>query len=158
VTGRLPRYRNLADPARFAARWRQQAACHGTDLDLFYPERGQSAGPARQVCARCPVRQPYLEYALSNRITSGIWGGQTERERRPLQSEWVQAEWRERDRAILAADAAGYTTAAIGRSFGLSRTSVTRIVHQGGHPGLDGAEPQVSPVNDGKGEHGRGGP
>jgi WhiB family redox-sensing transcriptional regulator len=158
VTGRLPRCRNLADPARFAARWRQQAACHGTDLDLFYPERGQSAGPARQVCARCPVRQPCLEYALSNRITSGIWGGQTERERRPLQSEWVQAEWRERDRAILAADAAGYTTAAIGRSFGLSRTSVIRIVHQGGHPGLDGAEPQVSPVNDGKGEHGRGGP
>ena len=158
MTGRLPRYYNLAAPARFAARWRLRAACHGTDLDLFYPERGQSAGPARQVCARCPVRQPCLEYALSNRITSGIWGGQTERERRPLQSEWVQAEWRERDRAILAADAAGYTTAAIGRSFGLSRTSVTRIVHQGGHPGLDGAEPQVSPVNDGKGEHGRDGP
>jgi len=158
VTGRLPRYPNLAAPARFAARWRQQAACRGTDLDLFYPERGKSAGPARQVCAACPVRQPCLEYALSNRIMSGIWGGQTERERRPLQSEWVQAEWRERDRAILAADAAGYTTAAIGRSFGLSRTSVTRIVHQGGHPGLDGAEPQVSPVNDGKGEHGRGGP
>jgi WhiB family redox-sensing transcriptional regulator len=128
VTGRLPRYRNLAAPARFAARWRMQAACHGIDLDLFYPERGQPAGPARQVCARCPVRQPCLEYALSNRITSGIWGGLTERERRPLQSDWVQAEWRDRDRAILAADAAGYPTAAIGRSFGLSRTSVIRIV------------------------------
>ena len=129
MTGRLPRYRNLTAPARFAARWRQQAACHGTDLNLFYPERGESAGPARQVCARCPVRQPCLEYALSNRITSGIWGGLTERERRPLQSDWVQDEWRDRNRAILAADAAGYTTAAIGRSFGLSRTSVTRIVH-----------------------------
>jgi WhiB family redox-sensing transcriptional regulator len=128
VTARLPRYRNLAAPARFAARWRQQAACYGTDLNLFFPERGQSAGAARQVCARCPVRQPCLEYALSNRITSGIWGGMTERERRPLQSDWVQAEQRERDRAILAADAAGYTTAAIGRSFGLSRTSVMRIV------------------------------
>ena len=128
MTGRLPRYRNLAAPARFAARWRQQAACYGTDLNLFFPERGQSAGAARQVCARCPVRQPCLEYALSNRITSGIWGGMTERERRPLQSDWVQAEQRERDRAILAADAAGYTTAAIGRSFGLSRTSVMRIV------------------------------
>ena len=158
MTARLPRYRNLADPARFAARWRQQAACHGTDLDLFYPERGQSAGPARQVCATCPVRQPCLEYALSNRITSGIWGGQTERERRPLQSEWVQAEWREGDRAILAADAAGYTTAAIGRSFGLSRTSVTRIVNQGGRSGLDGAEPQVSRSDDGKRDFGRGGP
>ena len=31
----------------------------------------------------------------------------------------------------MAADAAGYTTAAIGRSFGLSSTSVTRIVRTG---------------------------
>jgi WhiB family redox-sensing transcriptional regulator len=158
VTGRLPRYRNLAAPARFAARWRQQAACHGTDLDLFYPERGESAGPARQVCARCPVRQPCLEYALSNRITSGIWGGLTERERRPLQLDWIQAERLDRDRAVLAADAAGYTTAAIGRSFGLSRTSVIRIVNQGGGPGLDGAEPQEPRFDDGKREVGRGGP
>jgi WhiB family redox-sensing transcriptional regulator len=138
VTGRLPRYTDLAAPARFAARWRQQAACHGTDLNLFYPERGESAGPARQVCARCPVRQPCLEYALSNRITSGIWGGLTERERRPLQSDWIQAEWRDRDQAILAADAAGFTTAAIGRSFGLSRTSVTRIVRDGTEAGWPG--------------------
>ena len=128
MTAPLPRYRNLTAPVRFAARWRQQAACHGTDLNLFYPERGQSAGPARQVCARCPVPQPCLEYALSNRISHGIWGGLTERERRPLQSAWVQDARRERDRAIVAAGAAGYTTAAIGRSFGLSRTSVIRIV------------------------------
>ena len=128
MTAPLPRYRNLAAPARFAARWRQQAACHGTDLNRFYPERGESAEPARQVCARCPVRQPCLEYALSNRITHGIWGGLTERERRPLQSRLVQDARRERDRAIVAADAAGYTTAAIGRSFGLCRTSVIRIV------------------------------
>ena len=126
--GRLPRHRHLAAPAPFAARWRQQAACRGTDLNLFYPERGESAGPARQVCARCPVRQPCLEYALSNRITHGICGGLTERERRPLQSRLVQDARRERDRAIVAADAAGYTTSAIGRSFGLSRTSVIRIV------------------------------
>jgi WhiB family redox-sensing transcriptional regulator len=131
VTGRLPRYYNLSAPARFAARWRLRAACHGTDLDLFYPERGESAGPARQVCAQCPVRQPCLEYALSNRITYGIWGGLTERERRPLQSEWVKAARRDRDRAVLAADAAGYTTAVIGRSFGLSPISVVRIVRAG---------------------------
>jgi WhiB family transcriptional regulator, redox-sensing transcriptional regulator len=158
VTGRLPRYRNQAAPARFAARWRRQAACRGTDLDLFYPERGQTAEPARQVCAACPVRQPCLEYALSNRITHGIWGGLTERERRPLQSAWVQAARRERDRAVLAADAAGYTTAAIGRSFGLSRTSVTRTVNQGDRLGLDGSGPQATPPDDGKREYGRGGP
>ncbi len=114
--------------------------CHGTDLNLFYPERGQSAGPARQVCAPCPVREPCLEYALSSRITSGIWGGLTERERRELQSAWVQDARRERDRAILAADAAGYTTAAIARSFGLSQTSVVRIARGGtdaGRPARD---------------------
>ena len=61
----------------------------------------------------------------------GIWGGLTERERRPLQSRLVQDARRDRDRAILAADAAGYTTAAIGRSFGLSQTSVTRIARGG---------------------------
>ncbi len=158
VTARLPQYRTLATPARFVARWRQRAACRGTDLDVFFPERGETAGPARQVCARCQVRQPCLEYALSNRITHGIWGGLTERERRPLQSTWVQDSRRDRDRAILAADTAGYTTAAIGRSFGLSRTSVTRIVNQRGRPGLDWSEPQAPPFNDGKREYGRGGP
>lgn len=127
MTGLLPRYPNLADSARFAARWRQLAACCGVDLDVFFPERGQTAGPARQVCAACPVRQPCLEYALSNRITHGIWGGLTERERRPLRSRLVQDSRRDRDRAVLAAEAAGYSKSAIGHSFGLSRTSVIRI-------------------------------
>ena len=127
MTCRPPR-RSLAAPARFAARWRELAACRGTDLNLFFPERGESAEPARQVCAACPVRQPCLDYAITNRISDGIWGGLTERERRALRSGWVRASRRERDRAILAAEAAGYTAAAIGRSFGLSRTSVSRVL------------------------------
>ena len=94
---------------------------------MFFPGRGETAGPARQVCAACPVRQPCLDYAITNRITYGIWGGLTERERRALRSGWVRAARRERDRAILAADAAGYA-AAIGRTIGLSRTSVTRVL------------------------------
>ena len=158
MTGRLPRYPSLAAPARFAARWREQAACRGTDLDVFYPERGETAGPARQVCAVCPVREPCLEYVLSNRITHGIWGGLTERERRPLQSARLQDARQERDRAVMAADAAGHATAAIGRSFGLSRTSVNRIVNQGDRPRLGWSEPQAPPSGDGKREFGRGGP
>jgi WhiB family redox-sensing transcriptional regulator len=128
VTARKPRYRSLAAPARFAARWRELAACRGTDLGVFFPERGESAEAARQVCAACPVRQPCLDYAITNRIAYGVWGGLTERERRAMRSGWVRASRRERDLAILAADAAGYTAAAIGRSFGLSRTSVTRVL------------------------------
>jgi WhiB family redox-sensing transcriptional regulator len=137
VTARQPR-RSLAASARFAARWRKLAACRGTDLEVFFPERGESAEPARQVCAACPVRQPCLDYAITNRITHGIWGGLTERERRTLRSGWVRASRRERNRAILAAEAAGYTAAAIGRSFGLSRTSVTRIVRTGDDTGRPG--------------------
>ncbi len=128
MTARPPRHRTLAAPARFAARWRELAACRGTDLNLFFPERGESAGPARRVCAACPVREPCLDYAITNRISHGIWGGLTERERRALRSRWVRTSRRDRDRAILAAEATGYTAAAIGRSFGLSRTSVSRVL------------------------------
>ena len=135
MTARLPRRRNLAAPARFAARWRELTACRGTDLEVFFPERGESAEPARRICAACPVRQPCLDYAISNRITHGIWGGLSERERRAQRSGWVRASRRERDRAVLAAEAAGYTAAAIGRSFSLSRTSVTRIVRTGNDTG-----------------------
>ena len=128
MTARPPQHRGLAGPARFAARWRELAACRGTDLEVFFPGRGETAGPARQVCAGCPVRQACLDYAITNQITHGIWGGLTERERRALRSSWVRALRRERDRAIVAAETDGYTAAAIGRSFGLSRTSVTRVL------------------------------
>ena len=112
--------------------------CRGTGLEVFFPERGESAGPARQVCAACPVRQACLDYAITNRIAYGIWGGLTERERRALRAGWVRAARRDRDRAVRDAVAAGYTAAAIGRSFGLSRTSVTRIVRGGNGPGRPG--------------------
>ena len=128
MTARLPRHRTLAAPARFAARWRELAACRGADLEVFFPGRGESAGPARQVCAACPVRQACLDYAITNRIAHGIWGGLTERERRGLQSRWVRASRRERDEAIAAASAAGYTKASIGRAFGLARVSVSRAL------------------------------
>jgi DNA invertase Pin-like site-specific DNA recombinase len=61
----------------------------------------------------------------------GIWGGLTGPERRALQSDWLRAARRDRDEAILAADAAGVTVETIGRSFGLSRMTVTRIVREG---------------------------
>ena len=127
MTARPPQ-RSLPAPERFATRWRELAACRSTDLGVFFPERGESAGPARQVCSACPVRQPCLDYAITNRITHGVWGGLTERERRVLRSSWVRALRRERDRAIVAAETDGYTAAAIGRTFGLSRTSVTRVL------------------------------
>jgi WhiB family redox-sensing transcriptional regulator len=115
-------------PAPSSWRRRYKAACRGADPDLFFPDRGESAEPARQVCAQCPVRQPCLEYAISQGIAHGIWGGLTERDRRALRTNRVGASRRERDEAIMAAAAAGYTRAAIGRTFGLAPTSVRRVL------------------------------
>ena len=92
------------------------------------PGRGQSAEHARQICASCPVRELCLDYALRHGIVHGIWGGLTERNRRALRSGQVSTSRRKRDEAILAADAAGYSQAAISRAFSLARTSVNRVL------------------------------
>jgi hypothetical protein len=95
---------------------------------VFFPGRGESAEPARRICASCPVRQPCLGYAISHAITHGIWGGLTERDRRPLRVHYTAAARRERDQAIAAAAAAGTSMAAIGQTFGLAATSVSRVL------------------------------
>jgi WhiB family redox-sensing transcriptional regulator len=128
VTTRQPRHRTPATPAPAPAGWRERAACRGADLQVFFPGRGESAEPARRICAACPVRQPCLDYAISHGIVHGIWGGLAERDRRGLRSRHAGAARRERDAAIAAAAAAGSTKAAIGRAFGLAATSVTRVL------------------------------
>ena len=131
MTAGQPRHRASATPATFAARWRERAACRGADLGLFFPGRGEPAEPARRICAACPVREPCLEFALRHGITHGIWGGLAERDRRALRTRHVGAARQDRDDAIAIAAAAGSTTAAIGRAFGLARTSVSRVLSRG---------------------------
>jgi WhiB family redox-sensing transcriptional regulator len=64
--------------------WRQQGRCRGVDPVIFYPISDEDASDAKEICSQCPVRQPCLEFALSTREKHGVWGGQTERERRRL--------------------------------------------------------------------------
>lgn len=64
--------------------WRDRAACHGLDPDIFYPVSDDDAQEAKSICAVCPVREACLEYALANRERDGVWGGATERERRRM--------------------------------------------------------------------------
>jgi len=59
-------------------------ACRGTDPDVFFPDRGESLEPAKQVCAGCVVRDECLEHALRNGERFGVWGGTSERERRRI--------------------------------------------------------------------------
>ncbi len=61
--------------------WRSDAACLGSDPDLFYPQRGQDLRAAKALCRGCPVRIECLEVSLAGDERFGIWGGLSERER-----------------------------------------------------------------------------
>ena len=64
--------------------WQEQANCRGLSPDLFFPERGDTAGvrAALRVCAGCRVREDCLAAHPLER--DGIWGGTTARDRRRL--------------------------------------------------------------------------
>ena len=66
------------------ADWRWLALCAQVGGDLFFPEKGESARPAKAICARCTVRRPCLEFALEHEIRHGIWGGLSDHQRRRL--------------------------------------------------------------------------
>jgi WhiB family redox-sensing transcriptional regulator len=64
--------------------WPDRAACVGMDVQLFFAPDGEREqereirqARAAAICARCPVRQQCLDYALRNSIRHGIWGGLT---------------------------------------------------------------------------------
>jgi len=71
--------------------WRDLALCAQVDPELFYPDKGESARPARRVCAACEVGPQCLQEALDRAESHGIWGGLTERERRRLARQPVPA-------------------------------------------------------------------
>ena len=61
----------------------------GEPPDDWFPEgseweRRAPTQRAKAVCARCPVPQECLDYAMANHLV-GIWGGRDDKERRRLQ-------------------------------------------------------------------------
>ena len=66
--------------------WRDNAACRGMDVDLFYPERGDHEGIAAAVaiCNTCTVADHCLDWALTNREFLGILGGKTAKRREQI--------------------------------------------------------------------------
>lgn len=66
-----------------------QAACRGSDINLFYPNTAykNSRGGSRfyqnkaiTICSSCSVKDECLEYSLHYE-PCGVWGGKTEIER-----------------------------------------------------------------------------
>jgi len=64
--------------------WVVDAACRDSDPDVFFPGPDGDAQLAVRICRGCPVRDECRDWALDTRISFGVWGGTTERERRRL--------------------------------------------------------------------------
>lgn len=74
--------------------WRDLAACAGHDPSIFFPagETGPAAEQikqAKKICGTCEVTEDCLTYAIETNQVSGIWGGLTEDERRPVRRRWL---------------------------------------------------------------------
>jgi len=64
--------------------WKDKAECLDADPDIFFPPEGVNIHQARAVCARCPVQEECLEYALKHNIEFGVWGGMSRKEREQI--------------------------------------------------------------------------
>ena len=64
------------------AAWLDDALCRGHPLVTFFPEAGQRAKPALEICGRCEVRTQCLADAIACGDEHGIRGGMTAGARR----------------------------------------------------------------------------
>ncbi len=73
----------------------EQGACRpGGDWEHvnFFPIDGTGVNIAKRVCEEhCDVQEQCLEFALTNHMDHGVWGGASERARRRLQRQRVPA-------------------------------------------------------------------
>ncbi len=64
--------------------WMATGNCSDKPPGLFFPSDGVGVEIAKKICTTCPSKEPCLEYALTNRIDHGVWGGTSERQRRRI--------------------------------------------------------------------------
>lgn len=69
--------------AKLRPAFHADALCRMTPSVNFFPERGESAEPAKAICAECPVIGACRAWALrEGSHLVGVWGGLSARERR----------------------------------------------------------------------------
>ena len=72
------------DEAASRLPWRRLAACRAMPTAMFFPAKGVNPRRALATCMTCPVRVECLEWAVGMRERQGVFGGTTEKRRRPL--------------------------------------------------------------------------
>jgi WhiB family redox-sensing transcriptional regulator len=58
-----------------------QGLCTRRDDVEFFPAKGRRSAPAKVVCQQCGVQLRCLDYAITNEIADGVWGGLSPQER-----------------------------------------------------------------------------
>lgn len=91
MTVQLP-YPVFATPDPGVDDWHERARCAETDPEQFFPEKGGTTRPAKNVCAHCEVRIDCLAYAIDHDEEYGIWGGLSTRERQALKRRIAEEE------------------------------------------------------------------
>lgn len=63
-----------------------EGACFQAPPNTFFPNESDDQGidAAKAICAACTHRERCADYALSNRIDYGVWGGLSEKDRRRI--------------------------------------------------------------------------
>jgi len=72
--------------------WRAEAACVGSDVEIWFDTHRIDGGPLRAdrteralaICDVCPVVDECLDHALAAPEDWGVWGGRTEQQRASL--------------------------------------------------------------------------
>lgn len=66
--------------------WMRDAACSGL-TSVMFPGRGDPVLAAKALCSRCPVVLDCATHAVRWNERQGVWGGLSEKQRRPLRRE-----------------------------------------------------------------------
>lgn len=69
--------------------WADRAACLGHDPERWFPhkETPNRVAEPKAICDHCPVASRCLDWALTNRVIHGVWGGTTGQERADILAE-----------------------------------------------------------------------
>lgn len=127
---------DLQPPLEHMGAWRSDPtrSCRGVDPEVFFPVREKDVGPAKAICAACPVQGPCRQWGIDYEM-HGVWGGLSERQRRKARRQGKRSSVPEDRRAATLRRrlAQGYSAEELAAEFGLpSAEHVERLAETGG--------------------------